>query len=299
MSGSPAKQPQPVLRPLSFRAGTLDWSRPYVMGVLNVTPDSFSDGGQLWSRSGAATTAAPMVAAVAEAEAMVRAGAAVLDIGGESTRPGAESVSVDAECDRVLPLIEALSGALAVPISIDTSKAAVARQAVAAGAEIVNDISGGRFDEDMVQTVSELGAAFICGHVRGQSLADAHACQTPSFDEVLQELAACIARLPAALLARTIIDPCLGFGKDLPTNLALVQRAGELAAELGCPVLVGPSRKRFLGEITGLPVGERDAATVGACLASVSGGAHMLRVHDVAMTASALQVFCAAQECAA
>lgn len=286
---SPAKQPASLWRPLSFRAGILDWSRPYVMGVLNVTPDSFSDGGQHLS----------LAAALAQAEAMVRAGAVVLDVGGESTRPGAAPVSVGAECDRVLPLIKALGEELAVTVSIDTSKAEVARRAVQAGAEIVNDISGGRFDSEMVPTVSELGAAFVCGHVRGQTMAEAHACPTPSFDEVLGELKDRLASLPTALLARTIVDPCIGFGKDLRTNLALVQRAGELATELGCPVLVGPSRKRFLGEITGLPVGERDAATVGACLASVSGGAHMVRVHDVAMTAAALQVFCAVQELAA
>jgi dihydropteroate synthase len=281
----------PSLRPLRFRAGTLDWSRPYVMGVLNMTPDSFSDGGQLLAGS--------LPATVARAEAMVRAGADILDVGGESTRPGAALVSADAECERVLPLIEALRSAVSVPVSVDTTKASVARRAVAAGAEIVNDISGGRFDAEMLSTVDELGVAFVCGHVRGRSLDEVHACPSPSFDEVVTELAASLAGMPESLVLKTIVDPCIGFGKDLKTNLGLVRRAGELARALGRPVLVGPSRKRFLGEITGLPVGERDAATVGACLASVSGGAHILRVHDVAMMASALQVFCAAQEVAA
>jgi dihydropteroate synthase len=260
------------------------------MGVLNMTPDSFSDGGRLLEGS--------LESVVARAEEMVRAGAEILDVGGESTRPGAPMISADEECERVLPLIEALAG-LDVVVSVDTTKASVARRAVAAGAEIVNDVSGGRFDKEMLPTVSELGVAFVCGHVRGDSMAQAHSCESPSFDEVAQELQSSLSQMPEALVERTIVDPCIGFGKDLQTNLALVQRAGELAERLGRPVLVGPSRKRFLGEITGLPVGERDAATVGACLASVSGGAHMLRVHDVAMTASALRVFCAAQELAA
>lgn len=294
MPNTPAKQIAPSLRPLSFRAGTFDWTRPYVMGVLNITPDSFSDGGQ---RS--ASTSESLEAIVAEAEGMVRYGADLLDIGGESTRPGADVVSAAQECERVLPVIEALRERVQVPISIDTTKAEVARRAVAAGAEIVNDISGGRFDPLMTSTVDELGVVFVCGHVRGRNLAEVHGGETQHFDDVLADLLATLDALPPALRMRTIADPCIGFGKDLQTNLALVQRAGEMAARLACPILVGPSRKRFLGEITGRPVGERDAATVGACLASVSGGAHMLRVHEVSMTASALQVFCAAQELAA
>ena len=294
MPNTPAKQTAPSLRPLSFRAGILDWTTPYVMGVLNITPDSFSDGGK-WS----AGTSESLAAVVAEAEAMVQAGADLLDIGGESTRPGAVPVTAEQECERVLPVIRALSDCLRVPLSIDTTKAAVARRAVEAGAELVNDVSGGRFDPEMTKTVDALGAAFVCGHVRGNTLGDVHQGKPASFDEVLSELQASLQELPPGLRQRTIADPCIGFGKDLQTNLALVQRAGEMANRLGCPILVGPSRKRFLGEITGCPVGERDGATVGACLASVSGGAHMLRVHAVSMTSSALQVFCAAQELAA
>ncbi len=294
MPNTPAKQIAPSLRPLSFRAGILDWTRPYVMGVLNVTPDSFSDGGR-WS----ADTSESLAAIVAEADAMVRAGADLLDIGGESTRPGAAVVSAEQECERVLPVIRALRDRVGVPLSIDTTKAAVARQAVEAGAEIVNDISGGRFDPEMTKVVDALGAAFVCGHVRGNALEDLHTGAQASFDEVLEELQESLDELPPGLRQRTIADPCIGFGKNLETNLALMRRARELSEELGFPVLVGPSRKRFLGEITGRPVGERDAATVGACLASVSGGAHMVRVHAVSMTASALKVFCAARELAA
>jgi dihydropteroate synthase len=264
------------------------------MGVLNITPDSFSDGGKHSSQ-----TDESLARIVAEAEAMAAAGADIVDIGGESTRPGAVSVSVDQECERVLPVIRALRDRLQVTISIDTTKAEVARLAIAAGAEIVNDISGGRFDAEMTTTVDGLGACFVCGHVRGGSISEVHEGTPATFDEVVAELQATMEQLPPGLRERSIADPCIGFGKDLQTNLALVQRAGEMAETLGSPVLVGPSRKRFLGEITGLPVDERDAATVGACLASVSGGVHIVRVHAVSMTSAALQVFCAAQELAA
>jgi dihydropteroate synthase len=264
------------------------------MGVLNITPDSFSDGGKHDSDSSAS-----VARIVTEAKEMVRQGADLLDIGGESTRPGAQSVSASEESRRVLPVIEALRDEVSVPLSIDTTKAEVARLAVQAGAEIVNDVSGGHFDSAMVATVVELGAAFICGHVRGKNMAEVHGGRVLCYEDVVADLSATLEALPASLRARTIADSCIGFGKDLHTNLALLQRAGDMSFALQCPVLVGPSRKRFLGEITGRPVGDRDAATVGACLASVSGGANMLRVHEVAMTASALQVFCAAQELAA
>ncbi len=264
------------------------------MGVLNVTPDSFSDGGQR-----AVNTPEALARVVSEAEAMVAAGADILDIGGESTRPGAQAVSAEEECARVLPLIEALEGRVGVPLSIDTTKASVAGQAVVAGADIVNDISGGLFDSAMRRVVSELGALFICGQVRGRTLEEVHEGPELSFEDVLADLRTVTDALPQELRARTIVDPCIGFGKTLRANLALVQRPGELSRALAAPVLVGPSRKRFLGEISGRPVGDRDAATVGACLASVSGGAHILRVHDVSMTSAALKVFCAARELAA
>ncbi len=266
---------------LEFRSGCLNWSRPYVMGVLNLTPDSFSDGGQLVGLEGA----------IRAAEEMVADGADILDIGGESTRPGALPVSIDEECRRILPLVEALAARFAVPLSVDTCKAEVARRAVAAGAEIVNDVSGGLFDESMIERVDSLGCAFVCGHVRGRDLAAVHATLATNADEVLAELVARIASLPLGLRARTIADPCIGFGKDLHTNLGLLRSGEALAAQTGCPVLIGASRKRFLGELTGLPVHERDAASVGAALASVEAGAHILRVHNVAMTVSALRVF--------
>lgn len=261
----------------------LDWSRPYIMGVVNTTPDSFSDGGRFSS----------VEAAVAHALSLDADGADLIDIGGESTRPGAAPVAADEEIRRVVPVLEALAGRTRAALSIDTSKAEVARAALAAGAEVVNDISGGLFDPGLVAVAAEAGAALVCGHLRGASLAEVHAGELapPSFDQVVDELGRRLAVLPAELRGRTVCDPGLGFGKRVRENLELSRRAGELAAALSCAVMVGPSRKRFLGELTGRPVGERDAATIGAALASIVAGAHMVRVHDVAGVGEALRVF--------
>ncbi|RMH40512.1 MAG: dihydropteroate synthase [Deltaproteobacteria bacterium] len=255
------------------------------MGVVNATPDSFSDGGLF---------AEPELA-VARAEALVAHGADIVDVGGESTRPGAAPVPADDEIARVVPVICALAARLPTPISIDTTKAAVAEAAIAAGAEIVNDISGGAFDPDLPAVAADAGAAYVCGHVRGTTLAEAHAAEAapPDFDDVVAELRARIDGLPPGLRGRTIADPCLGFGKGTRQNVELVRRAGELADAVGAPVLVGPSRKRFLGDLTGQPVAERDDATVGAALAAVAAGAHIVRVHDVARLRPALVAFCA------
>lgn len=269
--------------PIRLRHCSLDWRRPYVMGVLNATPDSFSDGGRYMG----------VDAAVAHGLQLDADGADLIDIGGESTRPGAAAVSVDEEVGRVVPILERLAGRTRAVLSVDTSKAAVARAALAAGAEVVNDISGGRFDPALVAVAAEGGAAFVCGHVRGSSIGAVHAGEEgpPSFDQVADELAERLASLPAALRRRTVCDPGLGFGKRSAQNLELSRRAGELAARLSCPVMVGPSRKRFLGELTGRPVGDRDAATIGAALAAVAAGAHVIRVHDVAGVSAALRVF--------
>jgi dihydropteroate synthase len=273
-----------ALPPIEFERAALDWSRPYIMGVLNATPDSFSDGGRYMG----------VDAAVAHGLQLDADGADLIDIGGESTRPGAALVSDGEEMDRVLPIIERLAGRTRAILSVDTSKAAVARAALAAGAEVVNDISGGRFDPELVAVAEAGGAAFVCGHVRGTSIAEVHARESgrpPTFDEVVEELGERLAVLPPALRRRTVCDPGLGFGKRAAQNLELSRRAGELAARLSCPVMVGPSRKRFLGELTGRPVGERDAATIGAALAAAAAGAHVLRVHDVAGVGAALRVF--------
>ena len=270
--------------PLRFRQVTLDWSRPYLVGVVNTTPDSFSDGGRHHT----------VEAAVARGLALAGDGADLIDVGGESTRPGAAPVSLEEELARVVPVIERLASAGAV-LSVDTCKGAVARAALEAGAEVVNDVSGGLFDAGTARAAADAGALFVCGHVRGRSLDEVHAAAPPAFDEVVAELAGRLADLPPALAGRVAVDPGLGFGKQTGQNLELLRRSGELSAALSCPVMVGPSRKRFLGELTGRPVGERDAATVGAALAAAAAGAHLIRVHEVRAVRDALVVFRAAR----
>jgi dihydropteroate synthase len=251
---------------------------------VNVTPDSFSDGGRH----------AGVESAVDFALRCLDAGADMVDVGGESTRPqGAAPVSAEEEIRRVEPVIAELARRTAAPVSIDTSKARVAEAAIAAGAQIVNDVAGGRFDPAIVDVAARSGVGFVLGHLRGATLAEVHARESspPTVDEVEAELVAALAALPAGLAARTIVDPGIGFGKRTPENLALLAASGRLAAATGRPVMVGPSRKRFLGELTGRPVGDRDDATVGACLAAVAAGAHVLRVHDVKKLRDALLVF--------
>ena len=278
------------LSPLHFRDVSFDWSRPVLVGVVNVTPDSFSDGGRLTGPEAAAERALELAAA----------GAAIIDIGGESTRPGAEGVAAAAEIDRVVPVLERLAGRIGAVLSVDTTKAEVAGAALQAGAEVVNDISGGLFDPGLIDVAAAAGAALVLGHVRGGSLAEVHAAENaaapPTFDDVAVDLAARLAGLPQGLRARAIADPGLGFGKRMAENLTLTRRAGELSARLSCPVMVGPSRKRFLGHLTGRPVAERDPATVGAALAAFHSGAQLVRVHDVASVADALVVYRAIRE---
>jgi dihydropteroate synthase len=274
-----------MLPPIQFRGITLDWLRPYVMGVVNVTPDSFSDGGRF----------AGVDDAVRHGMALVEAGADLLDVGGEATNPKAKPVDADEERRRVLPVIEALAARAGVPISVDTTKAAVARDAVAAGAELINDVSGGLFDPAMADAVADTGAAYVCSHLRGATLAEVFAAEgAVSWSDVARELRARLATLSDAARARTIVDPGLGFGKgaDPAGNASLIARSGDLAESLGRPVLVGPSRKRFLSRLIGKPdrasPAEVDAATIGVCLAAVKAGAHVVRVHDVLLLNAAL-----------
>jgi dihydropteroate synthase len=274
------------LATIELRSARFDWSRVYVAGVLNVTPDSFSDGGSFLD----------LDTAVAHARALVHAGADLIDVGGESTRPGASAVDESTERARVLPVVRALSQELGVPVSVDTTKASMARAALAAGAEIINDISGGRFDPEMPAVVADAGGVYVCGHVRGSNVREAHAAEgtPPGYEEVAAELAERLAAMPAALCDRVVIDPGLGFGKRTPQNLELLRRAGELGARLGCPVMVGPSRKRFIAELTGdqgRDMALRDRGTVGACLAAAASGAQLVRTHDVALLVPALRVF--------
>ena len=269
------------VKTLRFGRVTFDWTRVYIVGVVNVTPDSFSDGGRF----------ADSASAIAQGRALVAAGADVVDVGGESTRPvGAGAVHADEEIARVVPVVRALA-ALPVLVSIDTSKAAVAEAALAAGAELVNDISGGLFDPAIVTVSAAAGAGFVCGHVRGADLAAVHAQRNLDFAAVAADLEERVEALPEGLRERTIVDPGLGFGKGTAANVALIRRCGELGTRLGLPVMLGPSRKRFLGELTGEEVDNRDPATVGACLAGVNAGVQLLRVHDVKLLRSALTVY--------
>lgn len=274
-----------MLPPITFRGATLDWLRPYVMGVVNVTPDSFSDGGRF----------AGVEDAVRHGLALVEAGADLLDIGGEATNWRATPVTADEELRRIGPVVEALAARTSVPLAVDTTKAVVARAAVAAGAEIINDVSGGLFDPAMAAAVDETGAAYVCSHLRGGSLAEVFAAEgVVAWPDVARELRGRLAVLSDGARTRTLVDPGLGFGKgsDPAGNAALIAHAGDLSEALGRPVLVGPSRKRFLGRLIGrgdaATLTERDAATIGACLAAVKAGAHVLRVHDVQLLNAAL-----------
>jgi dihydropteroate synthase len=256
--------------------------RVTIVGVLNVTPDSFSDGGRWVGPDGERPD---VEAVVREAQRLEAEGAHVLDVGGESTRPGARAVAVERELARVLPVIESLAKSSRLPISIDTRKAAVARAALEAGASVVNDVSGGCFEPRLLEVAARAKATLVLGHLRGvpETMQDA-----PHFDDVLaevgDELAARVGAAEAAGVApeRIVVDPGIGFGKRLADNLALLARCGELRARLGRPLLVGPSRKGFLGALTGDPVERRDTATAAACAVAVFAGADALRVHDVA-----------------
>jgi dihydropteroate synthase len=264
-------------------------SRVTVVGILNATPDSFSDGGRFVE----GVARVDRDAAVDAAACLVREGAHVLDVGGESTRPGAETVPVDVELERTVPLIEALAKRFGVPISIDTRKAAVADAACDCGATLVNDVSGLGHDPLLAAVAARRGAGVILGHLRGEpaTMQDA-----PRFDDVLQEvgdeLAGSVGRAREAGIPseRICVDPGIGFGKNLVHNLTVIARLGELRERLGLPVLVGPSRKRFLGALTGDPVAERDAASWAACAVAAFAGADAVRVHAVGGALRAVQV---------
>ena len=256
-------------------------ARPVLMGVVNVTPDSFSDGGS-WFEPAAAT---------AHGRALVGDGADVVDVGGESTRPGAERPSVREELRRVLPVIEALADE-GVVVSVDTMRAEVAAAALDAGAVVVNDVSGGLADPDMVPLVAERGCPYVAMHWRGHSTQmQSRAVYADVVGEVCAELAARRDAILAAGVApeRLVLDPGLGFAKHAPHNWALLAHLGALVA-LGQPVLVGASRKTFLGRITGREVAERVHATVATSVLAYERGARVFRVHDVAPTADALAV---------
>jgi dihydropteroate synthase len=266
------------LRPLTFRRKTLDWSRTYVMGVVNVTPDSFSDGGRFIEAE----------AAVVHGRLHQAQGADLVDVGGESTRPGGAPVAAAVELERVLPVVRGLAGQ--VTVSIDTYKAEVAARAIEAGAEIVNDVSGGRLDPDLFHVCARADAALIVGHLRGtpETMA-ARATYQDVVREVIDELAEQVARARALGVTRILVDPGLGFAKRAEHNLALVRHLDALTA-LGCPIVVGASRKSFLGQLTGEEVLGRESATAAAHALAIARGANVVRVHDVAAQRAAAQV---------
>lgn len=253
------------MKKLRFQPG-----RTLVCGILNVTPDSFSDGGK-WPSAQAAVDRA------LELEAQ---GADLLDIGGESSRPGSASVTLEEEKRRVIPVLEALAGRLNIPISVDTCKPELALLAVKAGADIINDITG-FISPAMVEAAAASGAGAIVMHMQGEPRTMQAA---PFYSDVVAEVKAFLAERAAALakagVKDIILDPGIGFGKNISHNLELVARLAEIRS-VGCPVMLGVSRKKFIGALAGGEAGERLSGTIAACVAGAANGADIIRVHDV------------------
>ena len=257
-------------------------ARAAVMGIVNVTPDSFSDGGRFLDPD----------AAVAQGIALAGQGADVLDVGGESTRPGAAPVPADEELRRVIPVVERLAATTSVPVSVDTTKAAVARAAVDAGASVVNDVSAGRLDPDILGVAAEAGAGYVVMHMQGEP----RTMQAePHYDDVVAEVgdfladrvgAARAAGVPEGAIAA---DPGIGFGKTVEHNLRLLAGLPAIAERVGVPVMVGASRKTFVGKVLAragaasgdLPVDQREEGTLATVVWAVERGASIVRVHDV------------------
>jgi dihydropteroate synthase len=259
--------------------------RKLVMGVLNVTPDSFSDGGQFFSFD----------QAIAQAEQMISEGADIIDVGGESTRPGSEFVSVEEELRRVIPVIEQLTATRSVPISIDTTKAPVARAALQAGAEIVNDISALRFEPSLADEVAQAKAGLVLMHSRGtpktlQQLPPAEDIMTEVIDGLRESIA--VAQQHGVAVESIAIDPGIGFGKTADQNVELIAKLDQLAREFAdFPIMIGTSRKSFIGKLLdGAPADQRLYGTIASTVASVMNGAHIVRVHDVKAAVDAVRV---------
>ena len=272
-----------IFAPIEIGSLAWDFSRTLVMGVVNVTPDSFYDGGRYHDTA----------AAVDHALELVEAGADVVDVGGESTRPGSERISAEEELARVIPVIEGIASRCPAPISVDTYKAAVAEEAVQAGASVINDISGMEMDPEMVMAVKHSGAMAILGHLRGTPEVMQ---QEISFADVVSEVGIELhQRVRRAIFAgvrpeRIWIDPGIGFGKTASQSLELMRQTAALRDDVGCPILVGPSRKSFIGAVTGQPTEDRLMGTCAAVAAVVMAGADAVRVHDVAQLRPAIQV---------
>lgn len=276
-------KPDHQLETRSWSFGTTTWElgeSPKIMGILNVTPDSFSDGGN-WLSPGKA---------IDHALELVEQGADILDVGGESTRPGATPVSVQDELDRVIPVIEQLADRISIPIAVDTMKAPVAKEALAAGADVINDVTAFTFDEQMVHVAAASDCGVILMHMLGtpQTMQD-----EPTYKDVVREVSVYLQERVSALTDRgvaanrIVVDPGVGFGKTAQHNLSLLSNV-EKFRQFGHPVLIGHSRKRFLGKIIGRTVEERLAGTIGVSIALAQQHADILRVHDVAAVKDAI-----------
>jgi dihydropteroate synthase len=261
---------------------TFNWGqKTYIMGILNVTPDSFSDGGQFNT----------LESAIAQADQMIQNGADILDIGGQSTRPNAEEISLQAELDRVIPVIEAIRQNFEIPISVDTTRAVVAKHAIAAGADLINDISGAVFDSEMLSTVGELGVPISLMHMRGtpktmQSLTE--------YQDLMPEICEFLrGRIESAIahgITQIIIDPGIGFAKQCDQNLEIIRNLKALQS-LNCPILFGASRKSFIGHLLDQPDPQKRVwGTAAACVSAIANGADIVRVHDVAELRDACRV---------
>jgi len=266
---------------MTLRLGAISLDCPAVMGILNTTPDSFSDGGRFTAPS----------AAIMHAEQMAAVGAAIIDVGGESTRPGAKGVSEQEEIDRVVPVIEAIRSALDVAISVDTSKPGVMRAAVAAGATMINDVRALRA-EGALEAAADLQQAVCLMHMQGQPRTMQ---QDPDYNDVVADVARFlrerVSECTQAGIAEEllVIDPGFGFGKTPEDNIELLANLRQLQ-EIGPPLLIGVSRKSTLGMLTGREVDERQPASVAAAVLAVDRGASIVRAHDVAETVDALRV---------
>lgn len=258
------------------------FKRVLVMGILNVTPDSFSDGGQFSSEDGFTR----------QSWVMIEAGADIIDVGGESSRPFSEPVSAEDELSRIIPAISAIRGFSTIPISVDTTKAVVARKALEAGADIINDISALRADPEMISVLKDSGAPVVIMHMQGTSKTMQ---QAPHYDDVLEEISTFLreqvqwAEDHGLSRERIIIDPGIGFGKTVSHNLLILKHIARFSA-IGCPVLIGHSRKAFIGSILDLPVNSRDLPTAVISALCVSQGVNILRVHDVGKTLKAVRI---------
>lgn len=257
-------------------------NRTFIMGILNITPDSFSDGGQFTS----------VDRAVAHALKMQNDGADIVDIGGESTRPGAEALSEQDELDRVIPVIEKCRSVLSIPISIDTYKSTVADAALQAGAIIVNDISGCRFDDRMPHVVKHYNAGLVIMHIKGEPK---NMQSAPFYKDVMAEISRYFEKSLEIVTAagvvpeQIVLDPGIGFGKRLKDNFQIIREL-RIFSKFGRPLLVGPSRKSFIGNVLALPPKERLEGTLAAVTACILNGAHIVRVHDVKETKRAATI---------